>query len=241
MKARGIMNVDLNNPLAVKYMVESLKSWERLSDVFEITVVQCITPDTLLPNVNDSLKKRSPQELAAFHSHYRLAKRIADGERLWMMEHDAYLKPEGEEFMRMILSKWLTKQSTFQLGIANEFWTTTPDIAKMYCEEFENGYEHGPMALLHKVTDIYRRQNLDKPYAHACTYWPCNRFKNPDWKNKTGLGLLVNDAYNNPITQWDSPVSQIMDESYGGTVIDTGKKKYIKENHPDVEWITLNE
>lgn len=231
------MNVDFNNPLAVKYMTESLKSWQRISDIFEVTVVQCVTPDTLLPNVNDSLKRRSPQELAAFHSHYRVAKRIQNGERLWMMEHDAYLKPEGEDFMRMILSKWLSKKSSMQLGMANEFWTTIPEIAKLYCESFENGYNGGPMQLLHNVTDQYRKTVDDR---HPCTYWPSNRFKNPDWKNKTGLNLDVSSAYNNPTKQWDSPVTQIMDIKYGGTVTDTGKPKYIKKNHPDVEWITLD-
>ena len=236
-KARGIMNVDFGNPLAVKYMNVALESFQRVSDIFEVTVVQCITPDTLLPNVNNNLSGRSPQELAAFHTHYRAAKRMASGERIWMLEHDAYLRPEGEEFFRMIMSKWLNKKSSMQLGMANEFWMTIPPIAKMYCEEFENNYDRGPMQLLHTVTDRYCRQNNNR---HNNTYWPSNRFKNPHWCNKTGMNTDVSSAYNSPVKQWDSPIIQIIDEKYGGTVIDTGKRKYDREVHPDYEWIKLD-
>lgn len=236
-KARGIMNVDFGNPLAVKYMNVALESFQRVSDIFEVTVVQCITPDTLLPNVNNNLSGRSPQELAAFHTHYRAAKRMAEGERIWMLEHDAYLRPDGEEFFRMIMSKWLGKKSSMQLGMANEFWTTIPPIAKMYCETFENNYDRGPMQLLHTVTDKYCRQNNNR---HNNTYWPSNRFKNPHWCNKTGMNTDVSSAYNSPVKQWDSPIIQIIDEKYGGTVIDTGKRKYDREVHPDYEWIKLD-
>lgn len=241
-KAKGIMNVDLNNPLAVRYMEVALKSWECVSDVFEVEVVQCITPDTLLENVNNNLVKRSPQELAALHTHYRTAKRMSQGDRVWMMEHDAYLKPEGEDFFRMILSKWLTKKSTFQLGMANEFWTTIPQIAQLYCERIENDWAGGPMQLLHKVTDEWRRANKD---GHACTYWVANRHHNSEWLNKTGLGHDVSSAYNRPIKLFDQCVTQILDERYGGTVRDRSNQKgdtkvYTKPQHPDVMWITLD-
>lgn len=236
-KARGIMNVDFNNPLAVRYMNVALKSFQRVSDIFELSVVQCITPDTLLPNVNNDLEGRSPQELAAFHTHYRAAKRMASGERIWMVEHDAYLRPEGEEFFRMLMTKWKTLKSSCQLGMGNEFWTTHPDIAKMYCHEFENGFKRGPMQLLHIVTDRYCRENKN---VHPNTYWPSNRFKEPTWKNKTGLNIEVSLAYNFPVKQWQSPIIQIIDEKYGGTVTDTGKRKYDRDVHPDYEWITLD-
>jgi hypothetical protein len=243
MLARGIMNVDLNNPLAVKYMEVALRSWERVSDIFEVEVVQCITPDTLLEGVNNNLERRSPQELAALHTHYRSAKRMASGERFWNMEHDAYLKPEGEEFFRMILSKWKGKKSSMQLGMANEFWTTIPEIAQMYCERIEKNYDRGPMQLLHTVTDVWRRKHGDD---HLCTYWPANRFKNKDWTNKTGLNHDVSSAYNSPVKMWDSPVTQILDEKYGSTVTDREKQKkkdnqfYTMKEHPDALWITLD-
>jgi len=241
-KAKGIMNVDLNNPLAVRYFEVALKSWERVSDIFEIEVTQCITPDTLLEGVNDNLRHRSPQELAALHTHYKTAKRISKGERLWNMEHDAYLRPEGEEFFRMIMSKWRGKRSSMQLGIANEFWTTIPEIAQMYCEKVENDYDRGPMQLLHTVTDRWRAKNSD---GHLCTYWPANRFRNKEWKNKTGLNDDVSSAYNSPVKLWDSPVVQILDENYGSTVTDRAKQKkpnsyYTKKEHPDMLWISLD-
>jgi len=238
-KIRGIMNVDLNNPLAMRYLEVSLKSWERVSDIFEVHVTQCITPDTLIPNLNDNLNNRSPQELAALHTHYRVAKRIAMNERVWCMEHDAYLRPEGEDFFRLIMSKWLTKKSSFQLGIANEFWTTIPEIARMFCTKVENNYDRGPMQLLHSVTDTWRRDNPD---GHACTYWPANRFRNPDWCNKTGLNYDVSGAYNKPIKLWDAPVCQILDEKYQSTVTDRPKNANIRtvKNQPDMKWITLD-
>ena len=51
------MGVDLNNPLAVKYNELSLKSFECVSDVLNINVIQCITPDTLFPHLTLSKHK----------------------------------------------------------------------------------------------------------------------------------------------------------------------------------------
>jgi len=144
---KAIMQIDLNNALALRYHEVALKSFERVSDIFEIEVVQCVLPTTLLPELKDipnALTKRSPQELASLHSNYRMAKRISEGERFWVLEHDAYLRPQHEDVFRMIMSKWLTKDSTFQLGMANEFWTTVPAIAKMYCEQVK---KDGTLAL----------------------------------------------------------------------------------------------
>ena len=59
---QAYMNVDLNNPLAVKYHQLSLKSFECVKDIFNINVLQCITPDTLLDISFSDKKKRSPQE-----------------------------------------------------------------------------------------------------------------------------------------------------------------------------------
>ena len=83
------MNVDLNNPLAVKYHQLSLKSFECVKDIFNINVLQCITPDTLLDISFSDKKKRSPQEEATICSQYRLIERISQGEKLFVMEHDA--------------------------------------------------------------------------------------------------------------------------------------------------------
>lgn len=236
------MQVDLNNPLAVAYMKHALKSYEIVSDIFRVNVVQCVTPDTLLEELKDipnQLKNRSPQELASLHSNYRAAKRMAAGERFWAIEHDAYLRPEHEDIFRMIMSKWLTKQSTLQIGMANEFWTTIPEIAKMFCDEIEKGWSTGPMSLLHRVTDIYLKNKKET----NSTYWPANRFKNKEWVNKTGIGTNVSNAYTSPIKVIDSPICQIMDENRGRTVTDrpkTQKISHSKELNPDYKWIILD-
>ena len=236
------MQVDLNSSLALKYNEVALKSFERVSDIFQIEVVQCVLPSSFLPEldaVTQTLKeKRSPQEIASLQSNYRMAKRIAQGERFWVMEHDAYLRPEHEDVFRMIMSKWTTKDSSLVIGIANECWTTVPAIAKRYCEEIENGWATGPMALLHRVTEIYCNQ---KKTAYNDTYWPANRYKKASWCNKTGVDINVSLAYNKPRVLLDSPITQIMDEKLGGTVTDRKRKfdVYDKKHHPDMEWISL--
>lgn len=234
------MQVDLNNPLAVAYMNHALKSFEIVSDIFHVNVIQCVTPDTLLDELKDipyQFDVRSRQELASIHSNYRIAKRIASGEKIWALEHDAYLRPEYEHEFRMIMSKWTTRRSTLCLGIANEFWTTIPEIAKEYCKRIETGWRYGPMGLLHRCTDVYHK-NKPKRY---CTYWPANIYKNPEWCNKTGVGYDVTSAYNDGKILLNSPICQILDEKYGGTVVDRKKKDiYLRHKHPNVKWITLD-
>jgi len=236
------MQVDLNNPLAVAYMKHALKSYEIVSDIFRVNVIQCVTPDTLLKELKDipnQLTNRSPQELASLHSNYRAAKRMAAGERFWTLEHDAYLRPEHEDVFRMIMSKWLTKKSTISLGMANEFWTTIPEIAELFCQEIEKGWFKGPMGLLHRVTDIYLK---NKPETRD-TYWPANRFINKKWVNKTGVGINVSNAYSGPKVVLDSPICQVMDENRGRTVTDrpkTQKISHSKELNPDYKWIILD-
>ena len=89
--AKAYMQVDLNNPLAVRYHERALESFQPVEDVFKIEVIQCITPDTLLEELSFiSPKSRSPQEMGSFHSNYRMIKRISKGEVFWIMEHDAY-------------------------------------------------------------------------------------------------------------------------------------------------------
>ena len=41
------MIVDFDNPVSMKYMELSLKSFKSLSDILEITPVQCTKPETL--------------------------------------------------------------------------------------------------------------------------------------------------------------------------------------------------
>ena len=239
---QAYMQIDFNNSLAVTYHEHALKSYDCVKDIFQVNVIQCVTPATLLEELKDApnqLTKRSPQELASIHSNYRAAKKMAAGERFWCLEHDAYLRPEYEDNFRMIMSKWLTKKSTLQIGMANEFWTTVPEIAAMFCAEIERGWSVGPMSLLHRVSDIYLKNNKEKN-----TYWPANRFKNKKWINKTGIDCAVSLAHNKPSIVIDSPITQILDEKYGSTVTDRSKEKtknfHTKKLHPDVKWIKLD-
>ena len=95
------------------------------------------------------------------------------------------------------------------------------------------------MSLLHRVSDIYLKNNKEKN-----TYWPANRFKNKKWINKTGIDCAVSLAYNKPSIVIDSPITQILDEKYGSTVTDRSKEKiknfHTKKLHPDMKWIKLD-
>jgi hypothetical protein len=245
----GYLQVDLDNPLAVRYMERTLKSFECVSDIFRINVRQCVTPETLLVELADMPKRksRSPQELASLHSNYRMMKRLAEGEKFWALEHDAYLRKDHEKVFRMIMSKW-RQMPTAQLGTANEFWTTWPEIAKLFVDAVKKGTRRGPMALLHHCTDEWAaKQQIEKNVI----YWPMNRYKEESWTNMTGVGVSVNEAYNDPSVILHSCVTQCVDIRYGGTVTDRehffkdGKYSkeaiYNKEKHPDVEWITLDD
>ena len=67
----------------------------------------------------------------------------------------------------------------------------------------------------------------------------------------TGVGKTTKQCYDDPEVILNSPITQIADERYGGTVTDRdwqlidGKyvmeKTYNRIKHPDFEWISLNE
>lgn len=238
-KIQAYMQVELNNPLAVKYHEVALKSFERVSDIFEINVIQCLTPDTLLDTITlDPKKPRSPQEQASLHSQYRMHKRIANGERLWIMEHDAYLHPEHEDTFRMIMSKY-QQMYTCNIGIAMECYTAHPIVSKMFCERVENDLKTnstGPMGILHSVTDIITK---DKNNQFNNVYWPKR-----GQDNKTGLGRTVTEAFQKPRKVLDAPVCQLIDEQAGTTVIDRPInrriERYNPKTHPNFKFIDID-
>ena len=247
---KGYMIVDFNNDLAMRYAKASLKSWECVSDIFEVELMQCVTPETLLPELAGKYEpsiKRSPQEIAAYHSHYRLIKRMAEGEPLWVMEHDAYLI--NEEVFRMLMTKW-QNFPVAQIGMANEMYTMWPEIAEEYCKIIEAGAPKGPMGTFHSVAERWCQKN--KGAGGRNIYWPTNWKKDPRWVNVTGIGYTVGEAYNNPAVMIHSPVTQVNDEKYGVTVQDRKnpkyltngffdiKKNYTKEIHPDMHWVDLD-
>tara|TARA_R110000868_G_scaffold94549_1_gene260802 strand:+ start:15821 stop:16573 length:753 start_codon:yes stop_codon:yes gene_type:complete len=245
---KGYMMCDLKNELARKYMKVALKSFECVSDIFEIEVIQCITPNALLPILKDKYvvtQTRSPGEIAAMHSHYRMVKRLAAGEKFWIMEHDAYLI--NEETFRMLLSKWETFPVA-EIGTSNEMYTMWQSVATEYATAIEAGTPHGPMSTLHKVAQSWCVRNN----PGRAIYWPSNWKKDPRWVNVTGVGRSVNEAYGDPAVMIHSAVTQVVDEKYGGTVQDRKNpryctdgefditKVYTKDLHPDSYWVDLD-
>jgi hypothetical protein len=66
-----------------------------------------------------------------------------------------------------------------------------------------------------------------------------------------GVDVSCHACHQRPKIIIDSPITQILDEKYGGTVIDRKKTKdkngkydkniiYNRKSHPDVEWISLD-
>ena len=242
----GYIQADLKNPIVHKYLEHSLKSFERVKDVFNIQIIQCIVPDEILWDDNnkklldknsfDPSKGRSPQEIASLMSQYRLHRRLANGERFYIMEHDAYLHPEEELSFRRILEKFHT-HFVNNIGIAMECYTSCPDISKMFCEKVENDFAHkdrGPMTILHNCTDQYVK---DKPKVHNQVWWP-----RQGMENKTGISWNVSTAFRNPNNEINAPVTQLVDGSIGSTVTDRPgvKPKYTPQSHPNFKFVTLD-
>lgn len=238
----GYMQVDLNDPLAVKYHKVALKSFERVSDIFRINVVQCITPDTLLDLPFSEDKRRSPQEKASLCSQYRMHKRMSQEgpmNRFFIMEHDAYLRPDQEETFRMIMSKW-EQMITLNVGIAMECYTCKRQISKLFCEAVENDKTTkmtGPMGILHTVTDAWVKKNNLQVRA---VYWP-----KIGKDNKTGVAYDVTRAHRKPQVVLEAPVTQLIDTSLGTTVTDRPdsqvKNYYNQDTHPNFHFVNLSE
>jgi len=233
---QAYMNVDLNNPLAVKYHQLSLKSFECVKDIFNINVLQCITPDTLLDISFSDKKKRSPQEEATICSQYRLIERISQGEKLFVMEHDAYLIPERETIFRTIMSDY-EKILTCNVGIAMECYTTHPSVAELFCELVRNDSttrQKGPMGILHYATDVIARgNNSDRNWV----YWP-----KEGKRNKTGLDVNVTKSHGRPKIVIDAPVTQLIDNLQGTTVTDRVhiNNIYTPETHPNFHFVDID-
>ena len=144
------------------------------------------------------------------------------------------------------MSKWWT-MPTACLGMANEFYTVQPNIAKKYCELVENGITLNALGILHRATDLWVKETK---FRNNLIYWPCNWSKDIRWVNKTGVGRSCTESYNNPAVILHSPITQAVDVKYGGTVVDRKKTQingvfdpttiYTKEKHPDVHWMELD-
>lgn len=221
------MQLDLDNPVAVAYSKLALKSFEPVSDVFEIELVQCITPKTLLPELIDlTWKGKTPSEIASFHSTYRMIKRIQNGEHFWIMEHDAYLIPEHIDTFRKVLSKD-HQFATCVVGMATECFTVSANVAKIYCENVERGRAFGNMSNLHRATDRWAKNCRNRQNN---VYWPLNWKKDPLWVRRMGVACNATDAHSNPLGIELAPVAQLIDPTVGSSLPDRKDREKAKKN-----------
>lgn len=173
------MICDFNNPVSMQYVELSLKSFEPVSDIVNITPVQCTTPNTLpirhgeneppIPHYidrddllagRDRLRPRffggsfcdSPIYNCVMHSHWQLIKRIAEGEPIAIMEHDAALV--DEESFRNLIDVFWGQVEFFCPGACMEFYGMTQDFAKWMYELLDD-FPHeesqrysGPMGVI---------------------------------------------------------------------------------------------
>jgi len=134
------MIVDFNNPVSMSYMEKSLKSFAPLKDILNIIPVQCTTPDTLpiepcgiVSGVLNSI----------LHSHHMLIRKIADGEDILIMEHDAALINE-DSFREMYDACWGNVEGFFP-GVAMELYSLSPKLA-VWMDNHLNNILDGPSA-----------------------------------------------------------------------------------------------
>lgn len=96
----------------MQYTEIALKSWEN-TNIFDIELVQCYTPDTIgeleskfnwqtLRQKMQEGKESTPSERAGDISHWEMMRKRAESdERFFVMEHDAYLLDE-DQFKRQL-------------------------------------------------------------------------------------------------------------------------------------------
>lgn len=142
---------DFDNPTSMRYLELSLESFSPVDDILKITPVQCTTPETLpiryernqapipfyvdVPN-GDTLQPRffggtfcdTPIYNCIMHSQWQLIKRIAEGEPIAIMEHDAALVNE-DSFREMIDMFW-GEVDFFCPGACMEFYGMSQRFAK---------------------------------------------------------------------------------------------------------------
>jgi hypothetical protein len=177
------MICDFNNPISMRYVDLSLESFKAVEDLIHITPVQCTTPATLpiryrktvqgeencphyVSELPDHCRPRhyggtfcdDPIYNCIMHSHMQYVKRIAQGEELMIMEHDAALINE-DSFREMFDMFW--GADTFFPGACMELYGLSPRFANwLYnlMEDFpffekKNGYYDdlrfsGPMGII---------------------------------------------------------------------------------------------
>lgn len=151
---------DFDNPLSMRYLDLSLKSFEPVKDIVNITPLQCDTPETTpiyhkgykypfseedrkhlpswleLDNPDEELRPRHiggsfydvPLYGAIAYSQLKLVKRIAEGEPIAIMEHDAALI--NEESFRAMIDEYWGYADFFVPGTCMEFYGMSPRLAQ---------------------------------------------------------------------------------------------------------------
>jgi hypothetical protein len=182
------MICDMGNPLSMRYVELSLASFERVSDIISITPVQCTTPETLpirfeknqepIPfyvgeaGEDDYLHARffggtfcdNEKYNSIMHSQLMFIERIAAGEPIAIMEHDAALINE-ESFRTMIDEHW-GEVDVCMPGTCMECYGMSQRYAEffvnfMYNFPYLNQRISGPFGVMH---------HLDCPTTG--TVWP---------------------------------------------------------------------
>jgi hypothetical protein len=167
------MICDFGNPISMRYVEMSLESLKPLNDIITITPVQCTTPETLpiryernqepIPfYVSDDGKDYlRPRHYGGtfcddkiynciMHSHMQLIERIAQGEEILILEHDAALVNE-ESFREMLDTFW--GSDIFFPGACMEFYSLSQRFASWMVDTMEdfpstNFRFSGPMGVI---------------------------------------------------------------------------------------------
>ena len=148
---------DLNNPVSQRYLDLSLESFEAVKDLVRITPVQCETPSTtpvrypaktsdeidytvdpFFVASDEGLKGRffggsfDDNEIyqAIMYSQYKLIKRIADGDPIAIMEHDAAIV--NEDSFRYMIDEYWGEVDVFMPGACMEFYGLSQRFAQQF-------------------------------------------------------------------------------------------------------------
>lgn len=223
MGLKALQIADLTNPISLEYVEFSRQSLACVSDIIDLEPFQCITPKDLPDWIKDVNDGRSPTEKAALISHYTLMSRVADGEDILIMEHDAHLWPQHEQLFRQLLSK--TEDFSVAIyGIAVECYRLSQSHAKMCCEMIKKeslNKRVGPLGLLHAADD--KRGTKHK------AMWPLKGSQ-----GKLCISDTVTSAFNGKGDIVDAPITQHVSSSLGVTIDSKKRPPINKQNNPNV-------
>ncbi len=225
MKVKAFQIVNFDDPLSMRYLEHSQRSFEPVRDVLEIEPVQCVTPNTIPPE--NSFKEKDTRTLfeqACFASHYNLVKRLGHGEEFIIMEHDAYLWPDRiDVFYELITQK--EKFSAFYLGISNEFYSLNKAISRKYVSDVNNRrITGGPM-----TTALNSVKHFEKSNA-SFALWPVYGQK----KEICASPSVARSAKGTGII-YKAPVTQHYMLHTGSTIKERANKwKFTPKRNPDM-------